>query len=204
MAGPAYAKPKRLRFGEGRPPEGRDPAIHALQRACGAADRRWPGKSKPPPTPPRQGAVSGDPHFVACIAPLSIQSQPQVCRRNRERRKGRIRGQCRGIDHPSRLAGAARPGLDRGDGMRHPGDLPAPRFSARNHRERYCRFCGRRSVATRDRGSAPRASRPSTHTPSVRRTIFGAPDGLGLCRAVSAFGCPRQTIFTHRRRQAIG
>jgi hypothetical protein len=27
--GPACAKPKRLRFGEGRPAEGRDPAIHA-------------------------------------------------------------------------------------------------------------------------------------------------------------------------------
>jgi hypothetical protein len=88
MPGPAYAKPKRLRFGEGRPAEGRVPGIHAVQRACCATWMRGTSPRKTTrgcrrlalsqsPQRERDSRLGAAAMLVAAISALVGARQPQ-------------------------------------------------------------------------------------------------------------------------------
>ena len=63
-------------------------------------------------------------YFHEVIEPLLARSAGRVRRRDRRRREVRLPGQRRGAAVPDRLAGAVRPGDDRGHGLRHAGRSP--------------------------------------------------------------------------------
>ena len=87
-----------------------------------------------------------------------------------------------------RLAGAVRPGDDRGDGLRHAGDRIQSRFGAGNRRAWRHRVdrAGRGAGGGGDRAGARAVARRCA--PEVRAALHGGADGRGLSGAVSPAG----------------
>ena len=104
--------------------------------------------------------------------------------RGRDRRAGeeRVPGRRGGAAVPDRLAGAVRPGDDRGDGVRHAGGRVPLRLGARGDARRRVRV--RRRDARRGGGRhGARREAAARGVPRVlREALLGAADGGGLRR----------------------
>ena len=85
-------------------------------------------------------------------------------RRDRRRREGRVPRQRPGAAVPDRLAGAVRPGDDRGHGLRHAGHRLPPRLGARGDR-------GRRDAASSSTTSRRRSRRSARIATLDRRAV---------------------------------
>ena len=83
-------------------------------------------------------------------------TQRRIHRRDQRRGKVRVPQRRDRAAGPDRLAGAVRPGDDRGDGLRHAGDRVQSRLGAGDHRGRRHRL-HRRGRAGRDRRGRPAA-----------------------------------------------
>ena len=115
------------------------------------------------------------------VAPLLARRQCRVHRRDQRRAEAGIPVRRQGAAVPDRLAGAVRPGDDRGDGLRLPGDRLPPRLGAGGdgrrrdrlrRRERRGGGGGRRAACTRSTAPMSAAcSSASGPRGAWRRTI---------------------------------
>ena len=129
-----------------------------------------------------------------------------------EQREGRLPGQRGGAAVPDRLAGAVRPGDDRGDGLRHAGGRVSLRVGARGDARRRVRVRGRHASTRRwrrprARVELPRASAaaPTSRGASRRRAwrddYLAVYEALvGARAAAGAAGRPRAGGDRRRRR----
>ena len=89
-----------------------------------------------------------------------------------------------------RLAGAVRPGDDRGDGLRHAGDRIQSWLGAGNRRAWRHRADRGKTRRRRSRPPAASTAVARQRAPQLRAEVHRAADGRGLLGVVSPPGCP--------------
>ena len=145
---------------------GRRPSITACRQTCCGRSRAQPdylaflGRISPEKGVDRAIEIAGragmtlkiaakvdsadQDYFDAKIRPLLRAAACRVHRRDQRRQKPRLPRRRARAAVPDRLAGAVRPGDDRGDGLRHAGDRLRPRLGAGGDRGRADRLHRRR------------------------------------------------------------
>ena len=116
------------------------------------------------------------------IKPLFAASAGRIRGRDRRGPEERVPGRRGGAAVPDRLAGAVRPGDDRGDGVRHAGGRVPLRLGARGDARRRVRVRRRDARRGGGRHGARREAAARGRPRVLREALLGATDGGGLRR----------------------
>ena len=142
-------------------------------------------------------------YFRSRIAPLLGGALSSSSARVGERDKPAFLGNAIATALPDRLAGAVRPGDDRGDGLRHAGARLAERPGARDRRSRRHRLHRRiRSMRPWRRCRAWRAS-TARGAPAFERRFLGLAHGAGLPRRCTASLAAKEKGYETRRKDRV-
>ena len=120
-------------------------------------------------------------YYEEHIKPLFALPHVEYIGEINEQQKTRVPRQRARAAVPDRLAGAVRPGDDRGDGLRHAGDRVQPRFGAGSDRERRVGFRRRRRTQRDRRCEAPRYAAAREGASGVRNAFLVEGHGPALC-----------------------